>query len=91
MMKKNVYQLSKDEYSEIVELFDKKTALEILFNTISETSNLYEKLLNDYQETIKKYNQWWEKIIQKCENQKFSEKFLVDFKEKNIYYEDNEL
>ena len=84
-MNNTIYELTELEYKEIEELYDKKTAIEILFNSINEQSQLYERLLNDYNKIVKDYNQWWNRIIKKCKAEDYADRLFVDFEKKMVF------
>lgn len=61
-MDKVCYNLNEEELEEIENLYEKKVALENLSRCIDpDNEKMYQKLVNDYTSTIKKFNNWWKK------------------------------
>lgn len=62
-MKNVICKIEKEEVEAIQDLFEKKLALENLIKCIdSDNEKLYNKIVSDYTECNKLYNQWWMNI-----------------------------
>lgn len=65
-MSKVIWKLSEDEKKEILNLFEKKVALENLSKVIEpENEKLYNKLISDYGKTVTEFQNWWTKTSTK--------------------------
>ena len=62
-MKKLVGQVTSEEKSEIKQLFGRKNGLNELAKILTaDNSELYEKLVKEFYETNKKYQNWWDRM-----------------------------
>ena len=83
-MDKVCYNLNEEELEEIENLYEKKVALENLSRCIDpDNEKMYQKLVNDYTSTIKKFNNWWKKM-QDTYNWEGTD-WKVDFATGNVY------
>lgn len=63
---KVITKIEENETKQIEDINDKKIALENLIKAIDiNNDDLYAKILRDYQETMKTYNDWWYSIGKK--------------------------
>lgn len=83
-MEKPLKVLNEREADEILELFEKKTAMENLFLIIDKENqaDLFSSLREDYKNLLHKYQAWWERISQ--ENGWDKEKLYIDFSTREI-------
>lgn len=66
MKGKVIWKLSKEDFNNIQDLFEKKLALENLTKIIDvKDSELYEKLVKDYGRTLHEFNNWWSVMSKK--------------------------
>ena len=65
-MRKLVGQVTPEERTEIQSLFERRNGLNELAKILtSENVGLYEKLVKDMGETGTKFQQWWDRMVQK--------------------------
>ena len=87
MSEKVVGELSNEEFREIEDLFERKLALENITKIIDvEDNKLYEKLIKDYGETVRKFKNWWNVMSKKYNWE--GTNWRVDFETKQILTND---
>ncbi|MBQ6724764.1 MAG: CXXX repeat peptide modification system protein [Paludibacteraceae bacterium] len=65
-MKKLVGQVTPEEKNEIQTLFERRNGLNELAKILTaDNSDLYEKLVKDMGETGSKFQNWWDRMVQK--------------------------
>lgn len=65
-MKKFVGQVTPEERTEILTLFERRNGLNELAKILTtDNADLYEKLVKDLGETGTKFQQWWDRMAQK--------------------------
>ena len=86
---KEVGSLTQEECSNIEELLEKKIALENLLNILSESQEIYKKVVRDYKNIVEEYEKWWrdtsDKYIWESTENSF---WSVDFKSRKVYLVD---
>lgn len=64
-MKKLVGKVTVEEKNEIQSLFERRNGLTELAKILSaDNAELYEKLVKDMGETVTKFQQWWDRMVQ---------------------------
>lgn len=82
-MKKVIWKLSVDEKDEILDLFERKVALENLSKIIEpDNEKLYNRFISDYGKTVTEFQNWWRKT---------SEKYDWEGKDWSIDFDTNEV
>lgn len=86
---KEVGTLTQEECSNIEELLEKKIALENLLKILSESQEIYKKVVRDYKNIVEEYEKWWRDTSDKyiwegTENSFWS----IDFKSRKVYLVD---
>lgn len=61
-IQKILCQVTEAEKKDIQLIFEKKTALENLFKIITNESEIYERIIQDYTKASKEYTNWWQNI-----------------------------
>ena len=56
---KEVGTLTQGECSNIEEILEKKIALENLLKILSESQEIYKKVVRDYKNIVEEYEKWW--------------------------------
>ena len=65
-MKKLVGQVTPEEKNEILTLFERRNGLNELAKILTaDNTELYEKLVKDLGETGAKFQNWWDRMVQK--------------------------
>ncbi|HEO3684988.1 TPA: CXXX repeat peptide modification system protein [Streptococcus agalactiae] len=86
---KEVGTLTQEECSNIEELLEKKIALENLLNILSESQEIYKKVVRDYKNIVEEYEKWWrdtsDKYIWESTENSF---WSIDFKSRKVYLVD---
>lgn len=73
-----------EEKKEIQEIFEKRTALETLLKCIDlNDMAIYEKIIKDYTEVQRNFDQWWNKMYKKY-NWEIGESWQIDFNTNEI-------
>lgn len=66
MTKKPVGQVTPEERTEIQTLFERRNGLNELAKILTaDNAELYEKLVKDMGETGRKFQNWWDRMVQK--------------------------
>ncbi|HGI3816193.1 CXXX repeat peptide modification system protein [Finegoldia magna] len=86
---KEVGTLTQGECSNIEEILEKKIALENLLKILSESQEIYKKVVRDYKNIVEEYEKWWRDtsdkyIWENTENSFWS----IDFKSRKVYLVD---
>lgn len=86
---KEVGSLTQEECSNIEELLEKKIALENLLKILSESQEIYKKVVRDYKNIVEEYEKWWrdtsDKYIWESTENSF---WSIDFKSRKVYLVD---
>lgn len=86
---KEVGTLTHEECSNIEELLEKKIALENLLKILSESQEIYKKVVRDYKNIVEEYEKWWrdtsDKYIWESTENSF---WSIDFKSRKVYLVD---
>ena len=86
---KEVGTLTQEECSNIKELLEKKIALENLLKILSESQEIYKKVVRDYKNIAEEYEKWWrdtsDKYIWESADNSF---WSIDFKSRKVYLVD---
>lgn len=65
-MSKVIWKLSEEEKNEILNLYERKVALENLSKIVEpENEKLYNKFISDYGKTVTEFQNWWTKTSKK--------------------------
>lgn len=87
-MTKIVGKVNDEEKNEIMNLYEKKVALENLIKVINvvENEKIYEKLLEDYKDNNILYQKWWDNKseLYMWEKGEQNQPWKIDFKTGNI-------
>lgn len=87
-MTKIVGKVNDEEKNEIMNLYEKKVALENLIKVINvvENEKIYEKLLEDYKDNNILYQKWWDNKseLYMWEKGEQNQSWKIDFKTGNI-------
>ncbi|HGD0225270.1 TPA: CXXX repeat peptide modification system protein [Streptococcus agalactiae] len=86
---KEVGTLTQGECSNIEEILEKKIALENLLKILSESQEIYKKVVRDYKNIVEEYEKWWrdtsDKYIWESTDNSFRS---IDFKSRKVYLVD---
>lgn len=86
-MMKIVGKVTEEEKEEILELFEKRIALENLINVIDVSNeNMYNKLVSDYGKIMVKFNDWWNN--NKIKYDWKDESLRINFETNEIIYDE---
>lgn len=90
-MKKLVGQVTVEEKNEIQTLFERRNGLNELAKILTpDNETLYEKLIKDMGETGLKFQNWWDRMVQKYQWESTpTGNWEIDFETCNIYLTDN--
>lgn len=86
---KEVGTLTQKESRNLEELLEKKIALENLLKILSESQEIYKKVVRDYKNIVEEYEKWWRDTSDKYIWES-TEKFFwsIDFKSRKVYLVD---
>ncbi|HGD3883167.1 TPA: CXXX repeat peptide modification system protein [Streptococcus agalactiae] len=86
---KEVGTLTHEESRNLEELLEKKTSLENLLKILSESQEIYKKVVRDYKNIVEEYEKWWrdtsDKYIWESTENFF---WSIDFKSRKVYLVD---
>lgn len=86
---KEVGTLTQEESRNLEEILEKKIALENLLKILSESQEIYKKVVRDYKNTVEEYEKWWrdtsDKYIWESTENFF---WSIDFKSRKVYLVD---
>ena len=86
---KEVGTLTQEECSNIEELLEKKIALENLLKILSESQEIYKKVVRDYKNIVEEYEKWWTDTSDKYIWESIENSFWsIDFKSRKVYLVD---
>jgi len=86
-MSRTVWTLSDADRKEIQDLYEKKLALENLTKIIdADNQKLYDKLVSDYGNTIRLFQEWWQTTSQKYEWE--GQNWSIDFNKSEVILND---
>ena len=86
---KEVGTLTQEESRNLEKLLEKKIALENLLKILSESQEIYKKVVRDYKNIVEEYEKWWidtsDKYIWESTENSF---WSIDFKSRKVYLVD---
>ena len=86
---KEVGTLTQGECSNIEEILEKKIALENLLKILSESQEIYKKVVRDYKNIVEEYEKWWRDTSDKYIWENTANSFWsIDFKSRKVYLVD---
>ena len=86
---KEVGTLTHEESRNLEELLEKKIALENLLKILSESQEIYKKVVRDYKNIAEEYEKWWRDTSNKYIWESTDNSFLsIDFKSRKVYLVD---
>lgn len=93
MQKEKVGMVTEREKKEILRLYERKNALKELYVTLSspylteeEKKALYERIIEDMQETSSQYNEWWREMPKKYRWKSMENgRWTINFETNEIY------
>lgn len=86
---KEVGTLTQEESRNLEELLEKKIALENLLKILSESQEIYKKVVRDYKNIVEEYEKWWTDTSDKYIWESIENSFWsIDFKSRKVYLVD---
>lgn len=86
---KVVGTLTQEESRNLEELLEKKIALENLLKILSESQEIYKKVVRDYKNIVEEYEKWWRDTSNKYMWESTDNSFRsIDFKSRKVYLVD---
>ncbi|HBI3892977.1 CXXX repeat peptide modification system protein [Finegoldia magna] len=86
---KVVGTLTQEESRNLEELLEKKIALENLLKILSESQEIYKKVVRDYKNIVEEYEKWWTDTSDKYIWESIENSFWsIDFKSRKVYLVD---
>ncbi|HAQ5159131.1 TPA: CXXX repeat peptide modification system protein [Enterococcus faecium] len=86
---KEVGTLTHEESRNLEELLEKKIALENLLKILSESQEIYKKVVRDYKNIAEEYEKWWRDTSNKYIWESTDNSFRsIDFKSRKVYLVD---
>ncbi|HEQ6821303.1 TPA: CXXX repeat peptide modification system protein [Streptococcus pyogenes] len=86
---KEVGTLTQEESRNLEKLLEKKIALENLLKILSESQEIYKKVVRDYKNIVEEYEKWWidtsDKYMWESTDNSF---WSIDFKSRKVYLVD---
>lgn len=86
---KEVGSLTQEESRNLEKLLEKKIALENLLKILSESQEIYKKVVRDYKNIVEEYEKWWidtsDKYMWESTDNSF---WSIDFKSRKVYLVD---
>ena len=86
---KKVGTLTQEESRNLEKLLEKKIALENLLKILSESQEIYKKVVRDYKNIVEEYEKWWrdtsDKYIWESTENSF---WSIDLKSRKVYLVD---
>ena len=83
---KEVGTLTQEESRNLEKLLEKKIALENLLKILSESQEIYKKVVRDYKNIVEEYEKWWidtsDKYMWESTDNSF---WSIDFKSRKVY------
>lgn len=86
---KEVGTLTQEESRNLEKLLEKKIALENLLKILSESQEIYKKVVRDYKNIVEEYEKWWRDTSDKYIWESIENSFWsIDFKSRKVYLVD---
>lgn len=86
---KEVGTLTQEESRNLEKLLEKKIALENLLKILSESQEIYKKVVRDYKNIVEEYEKWWVDTSDKYMWESTDNSFWsIDFKSRKVYLVD---